>query len=531
MASPYKHQYQQAILKEFDSLFEHKVFSEPCSLPVGFSPLDTKLVLRRKQSERVGEERVYKARLCGKGYKQIFGVDYFETFSPVATYDALRVFLILMVAMDYEIDCVDVITAFLLAPLKEEVYIKIPDGYPNKHKHKGKVLRLLKSLYGLKQSPHEWNKELDSYLQSIGFKSTDSEKCIYVGRFGAKGDTTIYLLVYVDDILIATPDRSSMRRLKAMINKKFPIKDKGPLSFFLNMHFKRDRTNRTISLHQQPKIDKLLMDPRLTKEERAFISKPCKTPASDDEPLTTDMCPTTDEEKAYMATKNYKSFVGILLYIAITARPDISPAVSVVARFSQNPGRKHWSAVLRILRYLQGTRRLVLQLSGKSFTGDIKDLCTLAYADADWGKDLDTRRSRSGYAIYLLNSLVIWSSKLQSSTALSSTEAEYIALATCARITIWLRTLLSEMGFPQQSATSILEDNKSTINIAESVKSHPAVKHIDIRHHFIRDRVMNIKDIKLVKESTQNMVADLFTKQLPYPAFKKHRDALGLLFQ
>jgi hypothetical protein len=531
MSGPYKHQYQKAILKEFDSLFQHKVFSEPCNLPSGFIPLDTKLVLRRKLAERIGEERICKARLCGKGFKQIFGVDYFETFSPVATYDALRIFLILMIAMDYEIDCVDVITAFLLAPLKEEVYIKIPDGYPNKHKFNGKVIRLLKSLYGLKQSPHEWNKELDTFLQFIGFKSTESEKCIYVGRFGTKGETTIYLLVYVDDILIACPDRTTMAKLKSMINKKFPIKDKGPLSFFLNMHFKRDRSKRTITLHQQPKIEKLLLDPRLTKEERLLVSKPCRTPASDDEVLTTEMCATTDEDKRYMSTKNYKSFIGILLYIAITARPDISPAVSVVARFAQNPGNKHWDAVLRILRYLQGTRTMVLQLSGSSFKGDITDLTTLAYADADWGKDLDTRRSRSGYAIYLLNSLIIWSSKLQASTALSSTEAEYIALATCARITIWLRTLLSELGFPQHEPTRILEDNKSTINIAESMKAHPAVKHIDIRHHFIRDRVMNIKDIKIIKESTHNMVADLFTKQLPYPAFKKHRDALGLISQ
>jgi hypothetical protein len=153
----------------------------------------------------------------------------------------------------------------------------------------------------------------------------------------------------------------------------------------------------------------------------------------------------------------------------------------------------------------------------------------MAYADADWGKDLDTRRSRTGYVIYMLNSAIIWSSKLQSSTALSSTEAEYIALATCARITVWLRTLLSELGFPQSDPTGIFEDNKSTINIAESLKSHPAVKHIDIRHHWIRERVLQIKDIKLIKEATQNMVADLFTKQLPYPAFKRQRDRIGLV--
>ena len=321
-----------------------------------------------------------------------------------------------------------------------------------------------------------------------------------------------------------------MKSLKKAISDKFPITDKGPITFFLNMHFHRDRVARTVTLHQIPKIEKLLEDSRLCSEDRQVISKPCKTPAADDPVLNKDMCPTDPAEIARMETMNYKSFVGMLLYIAITARPDLAPSVSAAARFSQNPGRLHWDAVLRILRYLQGTRNLKLKLGGKLDTLSLSAFSKVsAYSDSDWATETDMRRSRTGYAIYLANSLVVWCSKLQLSTALSSTEAEYIALAATTREVIWTRALLSEMGFKQSQPSAILEDNHSCIKIAESYKAHPAIKHIDIRHHFIRDRVLEIKDIALEKVATGNNTADLFTKQLAYPLFKKHRDALGMV--
>ena len=532
MDGPYKQQFIEAIQKEFNSLASNKVLSKPCYLPDGFQALDTKMVLKLKEAENSVQERRAKARLCGKGFKQIYGIDYFMTFSPVATYDSLRIFVTIMASLDYELDVVDVITAFLLAPLKEEIYIKIPDGYPNAMdlRKSGKVLRLLKSLYGLKQAPRDWNQELNSYLIELGFRPLDSEKCIYVGRFGDKGDVTVYLLVYVDDVILATPSRPLMKSLKAKIHLKFPITDKGPISFYLNMHFIRDRKSRTIQIHQQPKIEKLLLDPRLSAEDLAFISKPSKTPASDDEVLSKDQCPTEDIEIKKMESLDYKSFVGILLYIAITSRPDIATAVSSVARFSHNPGMIHWKAVLRILKYLQGTKRYKLLLGGRNESTVVasKYSKVLAYADADYASDIDGRRSRTGFAIYLYGSLVIWSSKLQQSVSLSSTEAEYIALTSTTRMVIWVRALMSEMGFPQTQPSIIYEDNKSCINIAESYKTHPAVKHIDVRHHFIRDRVLEVKDIQLQKLGTADMTADLFTKQLPYPSFKKHRRNLGI---
>lgn len=169
MAGKHRLKFQKAIDQEYKSLKENNVFSKPCNFPAGFKALNTKMVLKMKEAENSSTERRFKARLCGKGFRQVYGVDYFETFSPVATFDSLRVFLTLMAMMDYEMDVVVVVTAFLLAPLKEEIYINISDGYPNKNNFRGKVLRLLKSLYGLKQSPREWNKELDLYLRQLVF--------------------------------------------------------------------------------------------------------------------------------------------------------------------------------------------------------------------------------------------------------------------------------------------------------------------------------------------------------------------------
>jgi hypothetical protein len=520
MNGPDKDRFIKAVEKEYKSLLDNNVFSEPIDLPNGFKTLDTKMVLKRKEAEFKDQIQKCKARLCARGFKQIEGIDYFQTFSPVASLDSFRIFLTIMATIDYEIDCVDVITAFLLAKLQEEIYIEIPDGYPNKDRYKGKVLRLLKTLYGLKQAPMEWNSTIDKYLQTIGFKSTQSDSCIYIGRFMGE---VCYILLYVDDMLIATPNRKIMQPLKDAIHEKFPIEDKGPVTFFLNMHLHRDRKLRTLTIHQEPKIEKLLSDPRLTADETKLVAKVSKIPAHPDNLLSADQSPENESDQKAFNRTQYQSFVGLLLYIAITARPDIATAVSSVGRFSHNPGVAHWNAVLHILRYLKGTVHLRLQLGGAKKYPELS-----AMVDSDWAGD-KSRRSRSGFIIFLNGVPVIWSSKLQKCIALSSTEAEYIAVTAAARMTIWARQILEELGFKQNGPTEISEDNKACIDIAVSSKSHPSVKHIDVRHHFIRERIQDIKDIKLAKVGTDAMVADLLTKQLLYPIFKKHRDSLKLI--
>lgn len=508
-----------AIAQEYQSLAENNVFSKPMLLPTGQLALDTKMVLKLKEAETDGAPRRFKARLCGKGFRQTHLVNFFDTYAPVATYNTLRLFLTLMATMDYEIDVIDVTTAFLLSPIKEEIYIKMPSGYPCKPGEESMVLRLQKCLYGLKQAPMEWNNELDAHLRAIGFKPTVSDPCLYL----RESDAT-YILIYVDDMVVASKERNTMTQIKKQITDKFPCTDKGPISMFLNLHVIRDRTLGTISLSQSTKIANVLVDSQLSKEDLNSISKPSKIPAPPNIMLTKEMSPTDDSVVIAMEKIPYKSILGQILYIAITARPDIATAVSACGRFAHNPGPEHWQAVLQILKYLQGTRNLALVLGGKE-----KDINVHSYCDADWAGEPDKRKSRSGFVIMVNKSPICWSSKLQASVALSSTEAEYICTSTGSKDVIWTRTILHELGFPQTEPSIIYQDNKSCINIAESRKQQPGVKHIDIRYHFLRDRVAS-KEIKLVRVPTTEMVADIFTKQLPYPAFSKHRNALRLCF-
>lgn len=265
-------------------------------------------------------------------------------------------------------------------------------------------------------------------------------------------------------------------------------------------------------------------DSRYSPEDRLKLVKPAKIPLSNLVTLSKDMCPTSDKEKEEMKRIPYKSILGQLLYIAITARPDIATAVSICGKFADNPGMAHWNGLLQIVQYLQGTRKLRLKLS------NAKEISLNACADADWAGDIDGRNSRTGYTISIGESVVAWSSKLQTSVAQSSTEAEYVALTECARTLIWCRALLTEMGFPQEKPSIVAQDNKNTMDIANSYKQHPGIKHIDIKHHFIRDRILNIGDVKLLKKPTEEMEADLLTKPLAYPVFSYLRSKLGLYF-
>ena len=517
-----------AIDKEYEALFQNKTFSEPMTLPYGHRAIDTKMVLKIKEPEILGTEGRYKARLCGKGFQQIYQLNYFETFAPVATYNSLRLFLAIMATMDYEIDVIDIITAFLLSTLEEKIYIKIPPGYPKEHKQ-NQVLKLLKGLYGLKQGPLAWNKELDQILKSFGFEPTISDPCFYY-----RAADSSYLIVWVDDIILSTSSTSVMAKLKTQIKEKLPCHDKGPISLYLNLLITRDRQNRLIYISAPTKIDNVLKDNQLSKEDKEIISRPYKTPAITTVTQCKEMEPKNNEETEFMKLKPYRSILGQLIHICITSRPDISTAVSCCGRFAQNPGIENWKALLIILRYLQGTKDFKLVLGGISKSinvsaqvYDYSDIILSAACDADWAGDLDNRRSRSGFCIFLNDSLIQWSSKLQKSVSLSSTEAEYVCLSAGTTNVLWYRTILQEIGFIQRNPTIIDQDNESTIKIAESKKQQPGLKHISIRHHFIRDKIQQ-QEIKLQPVTSERMKADIMTKNLAYPRFSEIRASLRI---
>jgi hypothetical protein len=364
----------------------------------------------------------FKARLCARGFTQRRGVDYAETFSPVARYDTIRAVLAMAAELGMVVHQLDVYTAFLNGELEEEVYMVVPDGLGEQPA--GTACLLKKGLYGLKQSPRAWYSNLDECLRErLSYVRLVSDTCVYV-RFC--GDGMVVLVVYVDDFLVVATSLALMTVAKSELLSAYKCVDQGEVSWFLNMRVKRDAATGGISLDQSQYTLRVL-------ERFGMLeSNPVSTPADPGHVLTVAMCP--DEEDVdhveEMRGKPYRAAVGALMHLMVSTRPDIAAAVSSVARFASNPGRGHWAAVKRILRYLRGTVNY-----GVSFAravGENGTVSLLAYSDSDWGGDRDTRRSTSGYLFLVGGGPVCWRSKLQATVATSTAEAKYVAV--CAAI-------------------------------------------------------------------------------------------------
>ncbi|VVA40018.1 PREDICTED: Retrovirus-related, partial [Prunus dulcis] len=316
---------------------------------------------------------------------------------------------------DLELAQLDVKTAFLHGDLEEEIYMSQPEGFKVAGKENW-VCKLQKSLYGLKQSPRQWYKRFDRFM--IGQKYTRShyDHCVYFRKL--QDGTFIYLLLYVDDMLIACKSKVEIERLKTQLSNEFEMKDLGEARKILGMEIERDRAKGKISLCQKQYLKKVLQ--RFGMNEN---SKPVSTPLAPHFKLSASMSPKTGEESHYMAQIPYASAVGSLMYAMVCTRPDISQAVSIVSRYMHNPGKGHWQAVKWILRYILGTVDVGLLFQHDKVTGQ----CVVGYVDSDYAGDLDKRRSTTGFVFTIAGGPVSWRSILQSTVALSTTEAEYMA--------------------------------------------------------------------------------------------------------
>jgi len=290
------------------------------------------------------------------------------------------------------------------------------------------------------------------------------------------------------------------------------MKDLGEARSFLGIEIVRDRTKRTIILSQKGYIENVL--------ERFGLldANPSGTP------MINNLTKRKDDNKRYNPREElYRSMVGSLMYLMVASRPDLASSVGIVSRHLSNPSEEHLTAAKRILRYVKGTKNYGLVL------GPTEGPFLYGYTDADWGNDIDTRKSTTGYVFYARSGAISWCSKRQSTIALSSTEAEYIALCTSVQEAIWIRSLLVEVNyssFDSTVPTTVYEDNQSCISLAANPIYHARTKHIDIKYHFIRDHTD--KDINIVYCPTKEMVADVLTKPLAQPAFEQHRKALGI---
>ena len=483
-------QWRRAMEEEMQALNETGAL-ELVERPVGANIIDTRWVFKVKRNEHGAIER-FKARLVAKGYVQVEGVDYFEIYAPVAKPTSIRVVLAIATFEDWDIDNMDVDTAFLQSPVHEVIYVSQPEGFEQRGRGgRELVCRVHKSLYGLRQAPRNWNKEIDGWLCEFGLKPSQADPCLYIM---IDETNVLVVLLYVDDIIITGNSRAIMDRFKASISNRFKMKDLGMLRWILGVEIRRDRAKRTLELSQGAYIDSVLA--RFGMED----SKSVATPAEGVLKRMTDG--QTDHE--------YMQLVGSVLYLATISRPDIAFAVQNLGRHMQRVGPEHWVAAKRLLKYLSGTRQLGIQFSGNA--SDATKL--VGYCDADWAGDVDTRRSTTAYIFVLAGACVSWASKLQPTVALSSAEAEYMALCSGVQEAIHLRSLLLDLGYEQTEPTAVYEDNQACIAMSSNPTiNHKRSKHIDIRYHFTRERVEG-GEIELLYVPTEHQLADLLTKAL-----------------
>jgi len=352
------------------------------NVPKGTNVIGCKWVFKTKRDAR-GNIIRFKARLVAKGYNQKEGIDYFETFSPVTRYSTLRVLFALAAYEGWELEQSDVTTAFLNAELDEEVYMEQP--VPFQERFGEGVCRLRKGLYGLKQANRNWNLKINDWLLQFGFDRSQVDPCLYVYRDGVK---VLILALYVDDMTYASNCIVLIGRFKKEIADSFKLTHEGDLHFILGMEVIRDRMVRMLQVKQERYIKDVL---------KRFDMMDCAismTPAEPGLKLTTEMCPTEYADKEVMKSRPYRELVGSLLYLSVCTRPDITQAVSVLTRYVANPGEQHWIAAKKVLRYLKGTIDV-----GLSYGLEHETTRLFAYADSDWGMDLDTRRSTSGVLV------------------------------------------------------------------------------------------------------------------------------------
>ncbi|KAK1432520.1 hypothetical protein QVD17_09417 [Tagetes erecta] len=492
-------QWMAAMVEEIKALHQNNTW-QLVPRPSSMNVVGSKWVFRTKYHSDGSIDR-YKARLVAQGFTQIPGLDYSHTFSPVVKASTIRIVLSLAVLNKWKLHQLDVKNAFLNGDLNETVFMEQPPGFVNSS-YPNYVCKLSKALYGLKQAPRAWFQRLSTYLLSYGFICSRADTSLFILR---RDDHIMYLLVYVDDLILTGNDEVVIQSFISHLHREFAIKDLGNLNYFLGLEVVHMDTG--LFLTQAKYAKDILVRAQL------YDSKPIHTPLAPHESFSAMGVPFSDPTL-------YRSLVGALQYLTIM-RPDLSYAVNQLSQFLHSPTIDHYRAVKRLLRYVKGTLSFGLTYSRSHPPGII------GYSDADWARCLDTRRSTYGYSIFLGGNLVSWSAKKQPTVSRSSCESEYRAMANTAAELVWITHLLQELHALPPDRPTLLCDNKSALFMTQNPVSHKRAKHIDLDYHFIRELVNSGKlYTKFVPTNLQ--VADIFTKSLPRAQFDVFRNMLRL---
>lgn len=506
MDSEFHEDWKAAMMNEYQSLMNNQTWCL-MDLPTGKKAIGCRWVFNVKKDKKGNVER-FKARLVAKGCSQKYGVNYTETYSPVVRHSTIRMIFAIAASLKLHVHHLDVTTAYLNSDLTDEVYMSQPEYFQSDDSPE-KVLRLKKAIYGLKQAGREWHKKIDHVLKEMGFKPCISEPCLYTKN--KKGNYNL-ITVYVDDILIVSTKMEDLKAIKGQIAERFEVSDKGSVQLYLGLEVNREGDTGAISLGQQNYIDEMLREYGMT--ECRKVSTPL------DPGFKIECC---NQDCKRVDVTRYQSMIGSLMYLAVMTRPDILHAVCKMAQCNQDPHVEHETAVKHIFRYLCGTRDMKLHYN--SSEGELK---IQAFVDADWGNDVTDRKSYGGHAFMMAGGVFSYESKKQNTVALSSTEAEYIALTSVAKEAVYLSNLLSELELNIDCRTMIVNcDNLSAQNIAKNSMYHSRTKHIDIKYHFLKNLVQDDKIKIRYVESNENL-ADVFTKSLQKGKHEKFTKMLGI---
>jgi len=549
-------EWECAIQAEFKSLEENDTWEyEQVDSAAGRKPIGCKWVFRTKVNYD-GSKR-YKARLVIKGYEQVPGIDFGDTFAPVAKLVSFRMLMALSALYGWHVHHMDVVTAFLNPAIDEPVSMELPEGIewlkPTLRKPSTIQCRLKKALYGLKQAPRLWFQHIDSFLRANGFRQSGNEPTLYIlweshtkeSPILKSSSGSLFLLLYVDDLLIASLNSGLIKQVKELLSTAYRMTDLGLARQFLNIKIERystmnkeDSSSHThaklvyhVRLSQERFIDELL---------KRFHMVECngtKTPLETGHDLRVQV-PTISTEShletssqpinsTTLILKEYQSLVGSLMYLMLSTRPDLAFTISTLSKFASAPLPIHLAAAKRVLRYLKATKTLAL-----SFSSELRDAQLVGFSDSDWGGDRDDRKSTAGYVFTIGGTAISWKSKKQPVVALSSTEAEYIGTSEATREAIWLQRLLHELTQSDKPTNPqlLFVDNQGAIKLTENPRFHERTKHIDIKYHFVRQACENgLITVQYI--STSKMTADIMTKALPTERHWIHLAGMGLSFE
>lgn len=501
MSSPSSDLWAKAMNEEMDSLSDNDTFTLT-TLPKGKHAVGGRWVYTVKENldETGNETKTCKARYVAKGYSQVAGIDYNETFSPTANLTSVRSLMQLAAQHDLDLHQMDVKTAYLHAPIDCEVYMEQPEGFKVKSETGEElVCKLNKSLYGLKQSGRNWNKTLHDFLTDNGFIQNPADHCVYSKQTESE---RVILLIWVDDLIIAARDNQTVTNVKEMLGAKFKMKDLGKLKHFLGIDF--TQREGEVKMSQKRYITKIL--------ERFDMTdcKPRSTPCENKLKF--------DNEGEPVNPKMYREVVGSLIYLMTCTRPDLSWVVSKLSQHLSEPKEPHWITAKHVLRYLKGT--VNQELCYKRSDVNLK---LVGYSDADWAADHIDRRSTTGYCFSLSETgpVISWKSKKQRTVALSTCEAGYMALSATVQESMYLVQLLSAMDNGcDYVPVMIFEDNQGAIALSKNPVCRQRCKHVDIKYHFVRSAISDGK-VSIEYCSTVDMVADILTKPVTKARIEK----------